>query len=175
MPTQPLVKKHVPDYHDESRFERIDGRYVERPGPGRKHARVQLNVAKYLETLTAPASGTALQEWSVTQPETANWDDPNYMTPDVLLAFTPFLESERGHLIPPGFLAVEVKSPDQKDNLIDKAKRYYSWGIPHIWIIDPETRECVEYHGGNILTIATDALHAGELSIPLNEVFAGLD
>lgn len=91
----------------------------------------------------------------VTQPDMADSDEPNHMTPDVLMALRPYqTTTKRGHLIRPGFLAVEIKSPDQKDNLIEKARRYFAWGIPHTWIIDPETRECVEYHGGNILTIA---------------------
>lgn len=64
MATQPRVDKHVPDYHDESRFERLDGRYVERPVPGENHAQVQGNVFTLLRDWAGKLNGRALPEWS---------------------------------------------------------------------------------------------------------------
>ena len=77
MATQSISNKPAPDYADESRFERINGRMVERPWPGDHHAQVQLNAVLLLRDYAKTKGGTALQEWSVTQPETASWDDPN--------------------------------------------------------------------------------------------------
>ena len=170
MATQSISSKPAPDYADESRFERINSRMVERPWPGDNHAQVQLNAVLLLREYAKTRDGTALQEWSVTQPETASWDDPNYMTPDVLLALQPFRKSKRGHLIAPGFLAVEVASPEQ-NGLFTKAERYHAWGIEHVWIINPQSRECFEYHGGNQVTIAKEELHAGDLRIPIPDLF----
>jgi Uma2 family endonuclease len=171
--TQPISGKPAPDYGDDSRFERIDGLWVARPVPGSKHSQVQWNVTAVLKEHAKRNTGEAHQEWSVTQPETANLADPNYMTPDVLLACPPIQENRRGHLIPPGFLAVEVKSPEQ-EGLITKAQRYYAWGIEHVWIIDPDTRECLEYHGGDQYTLATEELHAEPISVKITDIFEGL-
>lgn len=175
MATHPISGRPEPNYSDDSRFERVDGRWVERPLPGDKHAQVQWNVTVALKRITESDRAMVVhQEWSVTKPATAAWSEPDYMTPDVLVAFTPIQRTARGHLIPPGFLAVEVASPEQ-EKLFTKAQRYHSWGIEHCWIINPQTRECFEYHGGNEFTIAKDVLSAGPISIAIADAFDGID
>jgi Uma2 family endonuclease len=174
MATHPLAGKSQPDYADDSRFERIDGRWIERPVPGETHAQVQWNVTAALKRQTEAQEAKVHQEWSVTKASSAGWAEPDYMTPDVLVAFPPIQKTNRGHLIPPGFLAVEIASPEQ-EKLFTKAQRYHSWGIEHCWIINPQTRECFEYHGGNEFTIAKEALTAGSISVSITDVFESLD
>ncbi|MBV8896191.1 MAG: Uma2 family endonuclease [Acidobacteriaceae bacterium] len=175
MATHPISSRPEPDYADDSRFERVDGRWVERPLPGDRHARVQWNVTAALKRISdLSGAGIVHQEWSVTKPSTAAWAEPDYMTPDVLVAFAPIQKTSRGHLIPPGFLAVEITSPEQ-EKLFTKAQRYHAWGIEHCWIINPQTHECFEYHGGNQFTIVKDTLSAGPISIPIADVFEGIE
>ena len=173
MATQLISTPAIPDYTHDSRWERIDGQWVERPVPGNVHAEVQLNMVLLLRKAVQELPGKALQEWSITRPDQANSEDPDYMTPDVLLAFEPYRVNQRRHLIPPGFLAVEVVSPDQT-GLYKKAQRYFDWGVEHVWIIDPQERECFEYHGGDQFRFATDALHAGPITVFVADVFAGI-
>lgn len=157
---------------DDSRWERIDGQWRERPVPTSLHTRVQsrihLLLAKAIEGIEAEV-GT---EWSIDQPEHAHRDDPNYMTADVLVVVPPTTDAQTGHLATGGFLAVEVLSPGQ--TLFDKAARYFAWGIPHIWIINPDTRECLEYHGGWQFTAERETLHAGPITLPVASIFEGL-
>lgn len=170
MATQPLTNKIVPDYRDDSRYERIDGCMVERPLPVENHAKVQLNLTFLLRRQVVPLGGEALQEWSIAQSQTADRDDPNYMTPDVVAVMPPMNRTAKGYLLPPVNLAVEISSPEQS-GLITKAQLLHGWGVEHVWIINPETRECLEYHGGNQFVIAKDELTAGNLRVTIAEVF----
>lgn len=164
----------TPDYTDDSRWERIDGQWVERPAPGRSHAKFQRSTTSLLVNAVQDLGGEVLQEWSITKPDHADAEDPDYMTPDVLLAFHPYQVNRREHLIPPGFLAVEIVSPEQT-GLFAKAQKLFRWGVEHVWIIDPQKRECFEYHGGDQFRFATDVLRAGPITISVADVFAGID
>jgi Uma2 family endonuclease len=162
------------DTTDNSRFERIDGQWVARPVPTIKHAQLQKRVLNLLdETIKEfDPKPEVLAELSIDQPEYAQRDDPNYMTADVLVAYPPLKNAKSGHLSEGGFLAVEVLSPGQ--SLFDKAERYYAWGIPHIWIIDPNTRDCFEFHGGRQFTVERETLHAGSITISVRSIFEGI-
>ena len=138
------------------------------------HAESQLNLVLLVRKAAEGLPGKALQEWSVTRPDQMGSDEPDYMTPDVLFALEPYKRTQRGHLIPPGFLAVEIVSPEQT-GLFAKARRLFAWGIEHVWIIDPQTQECFEYHGGDQFRFATEALHAGPITIAVADIFAGIE
>ena len=142
MATYPVPCSTRSDYSDESRFERVNGHWYERPVPGELHAQIQFNVCLQLRQIALQLGGKALVEWSITQREAASEDEPNYLTPDVVFTSSPHQTNARGYLIPPVFLVVEVASPDQ-EGLITKAQTYYSWGVSHIWIIYPHSRECL--------------------------------
>jgi Uma2 family endonuclease len=75
----------------------------------------------------------------------------------------------------PGFLAVEVISPRQGPDLIEKAIRYAAWGTPHVWIINPETRICLEFHGGDTFTVQREQLHASaQITLRVADIFSKL-
>ena len=156
---------------EEDRCERINGQLVPRPMSGDIHSDIQENVRRLLSLQAKALEMKARSEWSVARPATLGSSDPDYFTPDVLVARIPYARTAAGHLIPPGFLAVEVASPKQ-GGLFDKAQNYFAWGVEHVWIIYPESRECFEYHGGNSFIKAEDALNAGPLSAKLSDVFA---
>ena len=163
----------APETVDGSRFERIDGQLMERPVPTTPHACMQSQLHLLLTQALQGSNAKAFPEWSITRPEHADKDDPDYLTADVLVAYPPFRRAKNGHLALPGFLAVEVLSPGQE--LFDKALLYASWGTPHVWIVNPETRLAFEFHGGPAFTIVREYLHAGDLSVSLADVFAALD
>jgi hypothetical protein len=48
------------------------------------------------------------------------------------------------------------------------------WGVPFCWVIDPVKRSAWEYHSAAEPVRVTSALHAGELSVSLDELFAAL-
>ena len=173
MATQPLVERLSPAYVDESRYERIDGRLVPRPLPGDIHSDIQENVRRLVSERGKELGFKARSEWSVTRPDMVDQEEPDYLTPDVLVAHQPYARTKRGHLIPPGFLAVEITSPNQ-DGLFQKAQMLRAWGVEHVWIINPQTGEAFEYHGGNQFTLVHETLSAGEILVQLPEVWAAI-
>ena len=160
---------------DERRFERIDGELVGRPVPNTLHMRIQKRILYLLDQLLAETDAEVGPEWSMTRPGHADRDDPDYMTADVLVCYPPLAQGKNGHLMVPGFLAVEVVSPGQGPDLIEKAIRYAAWGTPHVWIINPDTRVCLEFHGGDIFTIQREELHAGSpITLKVADIFSKL-
>ena len=75
----------------------------------------------------------------------------------------------------PGFLAVEMVSPGQGTGLIEKAIRYAAWGKPHVWIVNPDTRVCLEFHGGDTFMIQREELHAdAPVTLRVADIFSKL-
>ena len=160
---------------DERRFERINGELRERPVPNTLHMQVQRRIYKLLDQLLEETEAEVGPEWSITRPGHADQDDPDYMTADVLVCYPPFITGKNGHLTVPGFLAVEVVSPGQGADLIDKAIRYAAWGKPHVWIVNPDTRVCLEFHGGDTFMIQREELHAdAPVTLRVADIFSKL-
>ena len=155
------------------RCERINGQLVPRPTSGDTHSDIQEILRSLLAEQAKTHNMKARQEWSITQPDGGNLDDPDYLTPDVLVARLPYGRTKAGHLIPPAFLAIEVVSPAQ-DDLFDKARIYSAWGVEHVWIVNPQRRNCFEYHGGDQFKLVTDELRAGDLVVRIQDLFAAL-
>lgn len=158
MATQPTELPINLNRVDTSRYEFVDGRLVERAVPGDVHAQFQAAVADLLRPLAQSIGAKVRQEWSVNRTELGK----EYMTPDVMMSFPgEYRRTKIGHLVAPAFLCIEITSPGQnEENAISKAQRYHAWGIPNCWVIDPESRLCLEYHGGNEIIIARDVLRA---------------
>ncbi|MFZ1940627.1 MAG: Uma2 family endonuclease [Terracidiphilus sp.] len=81
-------------------------------------------------------------------------------------------------LTEPPLIAIEILSPeDTLREMQAKAAEYRSFGIEHIWIVDPEPRIAYRYVEGGL-----EEVHDGELVVPgtpthvvLSEMFAELD
>lgn len=160
-------------YIEEKRCERINGQLVPRPMSGDTHSDIQENIRRLLSIQAKHHGMKARQEWSIIQSETATSEKPEYLTPDVLVACLPYRRTKAGHLIPPAHLAVEVVSPQQQtQSVFTKAEIYVGWGVEHVWIIDPQTRDCFEYTGGDQFRKAKQELRAGALAVAVESVFA---
>lgn len=75
----------------------------------------------------------------------------------------------------PVSLCCEILSPD--DRLVatlSKCEEYHAWGVPYCWVIDPVKRTAWQYHAGSDPEKVALALHAGDLSVNLDELFAAL-
>jgi len=61
-----------------------------------------------------------------------------YLIPDVSV----FRPSPPPSIVPdqPPFIAVEILSPDDRLNAVrDKLEEYKSWGVQHVWLVDPHS------------------------------------
>ena len=78
----------------------------------------------------------------------------------------------------PVHLCIEILSPaDRISEAFAKAEDYHAWGVPTVWILDPEARRSWEYCAGQrpVEIPAGGSLHAGEISITCKDIFAALD
>jgi Uma2 family endonuclease len=74
----------------------------------------------------------------------------------------------------PPFLCVEiVSSKDRLSRIIPKLAEYRTFGVPHIWLIDPDRNQAFTYDGG-LQLVHGDVITAGDISLPLSEVFQNL-
>jgi Uma2 family endonuclease len=95
-----------------------------------------------------------------------------YLVPDVVAA--PVLKNP--YPAEPVLLCCEILSPeDRLGTTFAKCEEYHAWGVPYCWVIDPAKRTAWEYHASSEPVRATEAVHAGERSISLKELFLALD
>ena len=79
--------------------------------------------------------------------------------------------------IPPSrfFCASKILSPeDRVGATLAKCELYHAWGVPFCWVIDPEKQTGWQYHSGGEpeRLDRSGTLTAGELKVPLEELFA---
>jgi Uma2 family endonuclease len=75
----------------------------------------------------------------------------------------------------PPFLVIEILSKrDEMGEVLEKLAEYEAFGVPHIWLVDPRRRKAFTYGSGRLEEVRAEALVAGEIALPLVEVFRGL-
>ncbi|MGD0522080.1 MAG: Uma2 family endonuclease [Terracidiphilus sp.] len=148
----------------------VDGRIEERNLGEKEHSIIQ----RYLTVLFAIKRA----EWGVEVfPELRTQTKArNFRVPDVLVVRAG--DKFERYVTQPPLIAVEILSPEDSVSAMQgKAAEYRSFGIEHIWIIDPEPRIAYRYASAGLEEVRT-----GELTVPetpirvvLSELFAELD
>jgi Uma2 family endonuclease len=107
-----------------------------------------------------------------TAPEiTVKISPTKYLVPDVVAA--PVLQNP--YPTEPVLLCCEILSPeDRLGAMLSKCEEYHAWGVPFCWVIDPVKRTAWEYHSAGEPVRVTADLHAGEISVRLDELFSAL-
>ncbi|MBI4909619.1 MAG: Uma2 family endonuclease [Acidobacteria bacterium] len=73
---------------------------------------------------------------------------------------------------------IEILSPDDRIGRVQaRMDDYMARGVPHCWLIDPDTRRAWEYTRGNTLEIFDLVLRCSDpaFEIPLREIFQAID
>ncbi len=175
MATQPVpdepwtVREYLAtDWSPDREF--VDGRIEERNVGEKEHSQIQ-GYLTFLFMLKRAEWGVQVYPELRTQIAARNFRVPDVL---VLREGEPF---ER-YLTHPPLIAFEIlSSEDRLSSVADKAAQYHRFGIPHIWIIDPHSRQVYRYTPAGLEKIQT-----GELAVPgtpirvdLAEMFAELD
>ncbi|MDX1979014.1 MAG: Uma2 family endonuclease [Bryobacteraceae bacterium] len=109
----------------------VDGEVVERGMPTYSHGQYQTRVVEIFYELRKSHPLFAVTE--VRHQLHGNL----FRIPDVAIHFGK-RPSEQIPSTPP-FAVVEIISPDDRyTNIVRKLREYAEWGVPHIWVIDPE-------------------------------------
>ena len=129
---------------DGKRYELLDGQVHVTPAPSPLHQRVSKRLQRLLEAyFEAPGRGEVFNA-----PIDVILTPHDVVQPDLVVVTDPALVSARGIEGAPT-LVVEILSPAITTyDRTTKAQRFAALGIPHYWIVDPETCaiECFRRH-----------------------------
>ncbi|MGA2878870.1 MAG: Uma2 family endonuclease [Bryobacteraceae bacterium] len=79
---------------------------------------------------------------------------------------------EGRYAINPAFVVVEIISPDDRyGRLTERLEDYRHWGVPHVWLVDPQLKRLYEYTEAGLLQHATLRLPEFEFEISAQELF----
>jgi Uma2 family endonuclease len=145
--------------------EYVDGVVVERHLGERPHSKVQGNLIYFLQQRYPH-----LFVWPGQRVRTVL--DRRSRVPDVCVTLAdPGIDVFDA----PPFLAIEILSKrDEMSDVMEKLAEYKSFGIPHVWLIDPRRRKAFTYAAGRLEQVADEVLAAAEIRLPFDEIFRGL-
>lgn len=146
-------------------LELISGELIPKPMGTLAHMDMERGLERLLEPFEQQGIGHTVRELFYRKGD-------DIRIPD-LVFYAPNARFERGVLIDPPLLAVEVLSPSQRPSeLFAKCEEYHSWGVLYCWAIDPDKKAAWEYHREASVQSKQDALEAGEIRISLADLFA---
>jgi Uma2 family endonuclease len=144
--------------------EYIDGRIVERNVGEVDHSDVQSSIPHYLRTHYKKGiwAGVAVR---------VQVKKTRFRIPDVtvMLGSKPV---ERVIHKPPA-IAVELLSPDDRAGYLEeKINDYLEFGVPYIWVINPETRRAYVHtlEGSHEVTDGVLRAESAEIDVPLSQI-----
>jgi Uma2 family endonuclease len=145
--------------------EYVDGEVIERNVGETDHSKLQMAVAAFFYALRH-------QEF-VTYPECrVQVSRTRYRVPDITVTIG---EAEGRIIRQPPFLVVEVFSPEDRIGyILEKVRDYIAFGVPNIWLIDPQRRAYLGTEAG--LLEVTGALVTKEppVTLPLASLWQEL-
>jgi len=153
MPVEEYLRKHFerePEYRD--------GMLEERPLPDFIHSLLQAFFIEFFLQWTRSDRLTVVSELRV------QLRSGRYVLPDICI-----FEGAPTDNLPdsPPLAVVEVLSPDDTHaELIAKLGEYHQWGVPSIWVVDPDSRTRQVFDGGRLQPTDAFALVAYGIGIP---------
>jgi Uma2 family endonuclease len=145
----------------------IDGVLRQKSMATHRHGRVQGRIVVLISRFA--------QEFEAI-PELTCWIRPEkYLVPDLGIQLID--EAEDPYPTRPVHLCVEVLSPgDRFSETVAKCDEFHTWGVPYCWIIDPDNRQCWEYHLGSRPSLIPSHGHitAGTIMLSHADIFASL-
>jgi Uma2 family endonuclease len=145
--------------------EYVDGRIVERNVGEVDHSDVQSSFLHYLRTHHKK------RVWAGVEVR-VQVKATRFRIPDVTVVLGP-KPAERIIRTPPA-IAIEVLSPDDRAGYLEeKIADYLTFGIPYIWVINPETRRAFAHTPQGSHEVKDGVLRAEsvDIEVPLSEIF----
>lgn len=141
-----------------------DGELVERSVPDYLHGRTQALLLVFFEALRKKLSFYACSETRVKVREGL------YLIPDVSV----FRPSPPPSSVPdqPPFIAVEILSPDDRLSAVrEKLEEYKSWGVPHVWLVDPHSRRMYTCEAAGLTEVSSLRIPELDVAVTPGEIF----
>lgn len=145
--------------------EYVDGEIVERALPDQLHSETQNNLILIVGELakTRPLYG---------RPELrSRVASTRVRIPDVSIYAGP-KPTEKVPTQQRPLAAIEILSPeDRHADLMQKFEEYRAWGVPHIWLVDPQKRRLHTYLNGSLHETAEFLIPEYDVRITPAEIF----
>jgi Uma2 family endonuclease len=72
----------------------------------------------------------------------------------------------------PAYVAIEIVSPDDRHSeLAERLEDYRRWGVPHVWVGDPQLKRVYEYTEAGLLQFPALRLPDFDFEISAQELF----
>jgi Uma2 family endonuclease len=143
----------------------VDGIVEERNLGERDHAWIQTQIASWITSKFRHTGIAGIVEWRFQTSPT------RFRVPDVVVVRG---KPDEKILTKPPLVCIEILSPDDRLSRINaRIKEYLDFGVPAVWLVDPEEKKVwiyrqtgMEEASGNTLR-----LDGTELEFPLSEIF----
>lgn len=146
-------------------FEYHAGVLTQKAWATRNHSVTQFQVGAALSD--------AAPEWRVGIELTVRLREDRYVIPDVAVQHKDDVQDP--YPTEPIPLCVEIVSPEDRFSyLMSKGDEYLDWGVPTVWIIDPDKRRAWELTRAHGFREAFTVLTADAVAVPLDVVFSGV-
>ena len=167
MATSPATHISVEEYLDtdyQPDCEYVDGVIEERNVGRKKHSKAQGKLYAFFYNKSAETGIQAWVEWRFRTGPT------RYRIPDVIVTRG---EPDEEILTTPPLLCIEVLSPEDRMSRVNvRIKEFLSFGVPVVWLIDPEERRLWVYRPGSIEEATGSVrLDGTSIEVPFADIF----
>ena len=163
IPNRMSVEEYLHTSFDGADREYLDGEVFERNMGNTSHSALQGELYFLLrnQTITTGAF-VALELRNRVRPT-------RFRIPDVAL-----YTSKPSAQVPidPPLIAIEVLSPDDRTSyLMSKLEEYRQWGVPHIWIADPDAKKMFTYGDEGLREVSQFAVPSLGVALSATQLF----
>jgi len=160
--TQVSLAEYLSTTYEPDR-EYVDGELIERAMPDNSHSVAQTNLAGLFFILSRRHSVFPRVELRIRLGVSA------YRIPDVAL-YAP-APTESVPTFPP-LVAAEIVSPDDRiSKAIEKLREYRAFGVPNIWLIDPEVRQLYVFDSSGLREVTSLTLPEYGFEVTPSDLF----
>ena len=141
----------------------VDGEVQERNLGEVDHSRLQLAIGAYFYARR--------KEWGINvYPEQRVQVSPTrFRVPDVCV----ILGQPKSQILrEPPFICIEILSPDDRiSRMSERVADYLQFGVPYVWILDPQTRKAWQCKPGAMVEVKELRTENPTMVVPLEELF----
>lgn len=142
----------------------VDGEVVERALPTILHSQIQALLILLLAPLLNRTRLLLLPELRV------QIEPRRFRVADLAVYRDPFPQGRYGTT--PAFIVIEIVSPDDRHSrLAERMEDYRRWGVPYVWLVDPQLKRLYEYTEAGLLQYPALRLPEFDFEISAQELF----
>ncbi len=147
----------------------IDGEVRERNLGEKAHSRVQFELGRYVD-----ARYREMGIW-VWPEQRVQVSARRFRIPDLCITLE---DPPEQIFVRPPFICIEILSKDDTfEDTYESVRDYLNFGVPYVWVVDPNDREVIAYSAQGARNAIDGILRTAdpEIIVDLSEVFAAME